>query len=131
MSATQFSQLQIFLTVARLRSFSAAARELGVTRSAASQAGRQLEDQLRVVLLASVSPTDAGKRLGEAAEPGFREVLGALASTSTQLGEGVGRLRLTVPNMAVPSSSTGARPSESARALFKRSSQKTRASASL
>jgi DNA-binding transcriptional LysR family regulator len=106
MKVTPFSQLQVFLAVARLRSFSAAARELGVTRSAVSQAVRQLEEQLRVVLLArttrSVSPTDAGRRLLEAAGPGFSEVLGALANASAQPGEPVGRLRLTVPNISVP-----------------------------
>ena len=60
-----FPQLHVFLTVARLRSFSGAGRELGVSRSAVSQAVRQLEGQLRVVLLArttrSVSLTDAGR----------------------------------------------------------------------
>jgi DNA-binding transcriptional LysR family regulator len=64
MSAAPFPQLQAFLAVVRLRSFSSAARELGVTRSAVSQAVRQLEEQLRVVLLArttrSVSVTEAG-----------------------------------------------------------------------
>lgn len=44
-------QLHVFLTVARHRSFSAAARELGVSTSAVSQAVKHLEDQLRVVLL--------------------------------------------------------------------------------
>ena len=57
-------QLQVFLAVARLRSFTGAARELGASTSAVSQAVRQLEEQLRVVLLTrttrSVSPTDAG-----------------------------------------------------------------------
>ena len=69
MSAAPFPQLQAFLAVARLRRFSSAARELGVTRSAVSQAVRQLEEQLRVVLLArttrSVSVTEAGRRLVE------------------------------------------------------------------
>jgi DNA-binding transcriptional LysR family regulator len=41
-------QLQVFLSVARLRSFSGAARELRVSTSAVSQAVRQLEEQLRV-----------------------------------------------------------------------------------
>ena len=38
-----FPQLQSFLAVARARSFSGAARELGVSRSAVSQSVRQLE----------------------------------------------------------------------------------------
>jgi DNA-binding transcriptional LysR family regulator len=52
MNTAPFQQLQAFLAVARLRGFSSAARELGVSRSAVSQAVRQLEEQLRVVLLA-------------------------------------------------------------------------------
>src|SRR3954451_24389267 len=77
-NAPPFPQLQAFLTVARLRSFSAAARELGVSRSAVSQAVQQLEEQLRVVLLhrttGSVSVTDAGRRLVESAGPGMKLV---------------------------------------------------------
>src|SRR5437868_1844611 len=106
MNAPPFSQLQAFLAVARLRSFSAASRELGVSRSAVSQAVQQLEGTLQVVLLArttrSVSPTDAGRRLLEAAGPAVREVLGALANASVLPGEAVGRLRLSAPHMAVP-----------------------------
>jgi DNA-binding transcriptional LysR family regulator len=106
MNATPLSRLHIFLAVARLRSFSSAARELGISRSAASQAVRQLEEQLRVVLLSrttrSVSPTDAGKRLLEAAGPALGQVLAALANASAQPGEVVGRLRLSAPGMAVP-----------------------------
>jgi DNA-binding transcriptional LysR family regulator len=106
MKTIPFNQLQVFLAVARRRSFSAAARELGVTRSAASQAVRQLEDQLRVVLLArttrSVSPTDAGKRLVDATVHGLGEVVAALANAAAEPGEEVGRLRLTAPHMAVP-----------------------------
>jgi DNA-binding transcriptional LysR family regulator len=101
-----FPQLQAFLAVARARSFSAAARELGVTRSAVSQAVRQLEEQLKVVLLArttrSVSLTDAGRRLVEGAAPALRQVLAALGEVAAQPGETVGRLRLSVPRAAVP-----------------------------
>src|SRR5437762_3017370 len=90
MNASPLSHVHVFLAVARLRSFSGAARELGVSRSAASQAVRQLEERLRVVLLSrttrSVLPTDAGKRLLEAAGPAFGQVLAALANASAQPG---------------------------------------------
>src|SRR5947209_18002415 len=101
MHTALFPQLQAFLVVARLRSFSGAARELGVTRSAVSQAVRQLEEQLRVVLLArttrSVSLTDAGRRLLEEAGPALGQAAAALNNASAQPGEAVGRLRLSVP----------------------------------
>ena len=106
MRTAPFPQLQTFLTVSRLRSFTGAARELGVSRSAVSQAVRQLEEQLRVVLLArttrSVSLTDAGLRLVESAGPALGQVHAALTEVSAQPGEAVGRLRLTVPRTAVP-----------------------------
>jgi DNA-binding transcriptional LysR family regulator len=106
MNSAPFQQLQAFLVVARLRSFSSAARELGITRSAVSHAVRQLEDKLRVVLLArttrSVSLTDPGRRLVETAGPGLGQALTALANVSAQPGEAVGRLRLSAPRMAVP-----------------------------
>jgi DNA-binding transcriptional LysR family regulator len=106
MSAAPFQQLQAFLGVARHRSFSGAARELGVSRSAVSQSVRQLEEQLRVVLLArttrSVSLTDAGRRLVESAGPSVGQVVAALTEVSAQPGETVGRVRLSVPRAAVP-----------------------------
>jgi len=101
-----FPQLQTFLAVARHRSFSGAARELGVSRSAVSQAVRQLEEQLRVVLLArttrSVALTDPGRRLLDAAGPGLAQALAALREVGAQPGETIGRVRLSVPRAAVP-----------------------------
>jgi DNA-binding transcriptional LysR family regulator len=106
MNGPPFPQLQAFLAVARLHSFSAAARELAVSRSAVSQAVRQLEEQLRVVLLArttrSVSLTEAGKRLVDTAGPAVRQTMAALTEVSAQPGETVGRVRLSVPRAAVP-----------------------------
>jgi DNA-binding transcriptional LysR family regulator len=105
-SAAPFQQLQAFLAVARHRSFSGAARELGVSRSAVSQTVQQLETHLRVVLLArttrSVSLTDAGRRLVDGAGPSVGQVVAALAEVSAQPGETVGRVRLSVPRSAVP-----------------------------
>ena len=96
--------LQTFLVVARLKSFSAAARELGVTPAAVSQSVRQFEGQLRVVLFTrttrSMALTDAGRRLLEGAGPGLGQALASLQEVSAQPGEVVGRLRLTVPEIA-------------------------------
>jgi DNA-binding transcriptional LysR family regulator len=106
MKTALLPQLQVFLTVARLRSFSAAARELGVSASAVSQTVRQLEEQLRVTLLTrttrSVALTEAGRRLVESASPGMSQALAALTEASAKPGEVVGRLRLSVPRLAVP-----------------------------
>jgi DNA-binding transcriptional LysR family regulator len=106
MNMTPFPQLHTFLAVARLHSFTAAARELGVTRSAVSQSVAQLEDRLRVALVArttrSVSLTDAGRRLVESAGPAMRQAVAALTEISAQPGETVGRVRLSVPRAALP-----------------------------
>lgn len=106
MSTSQFSQLQAFLAVARLRSFSGAARELGVSRSAVSQSVRQLEEELRVTLVLrttrSVSLTDAGRRLVESAGPAVAQLRAALTEVTAKPGEVVGRVRLTVPRSAYP-----------------------------
>lgn len=106
MQTAPLPQLQVFLAVARLRSFSAAARELGVSTSAVSQAVKQLEDQLRVILLTrttrSVSPTDAGKRLVESAGPAMKQALASLTEVAAQPGEVVGRVKISVGRTAVP-----------------------------
>jgi DNA-binding transcriptional LysR family regulator len=105
MHATSLPQLHVFLAVARHRSFASAARELGVSSSAVSQAVKQLEEQLRVVLLTrttrSVSPTEAGARLVENAGPALQHALEALSQVSAKPGEVVGRLKLSVSRMAV------------------------------
>ena len=105
-STAPFQQLQAFLAVARHSSFSGAARELGVSRSAVSQTVQQLEEHLRVVLLArttrSVSLTDAGRRLVESTGPSLGQVVSAMAEVSAKPGETVGRVRLSVPRSAVP-----------------------------
>ncbi len=106
MQPVPFPHLQAFLAVARHQSFSGAARELGVSRSAVSQSVRQLEELVRVVLLArttrSVSLTEAGQRLVDRAGPPLAQVATALNEVAATPGETVGRLRLTVPRAALP-----------------------------
>ncbi|UJR82969.1 LysR family transcriptional regulator [Sandaracinus amylolyticus] len=104
MATIPFLQLQAFLAVARAQSFSGAARELGVSRSAVSQSVRQLEEELGVVLVArttrSVALTDAGRRLLDAVGPAFAQTRAALDEVAAKPGEVVGRVRLTVPRAA-------------------------------
>ena len=63
----RIDDLAAFAHVARLRSFTRAAAQLGVSPSALSHAMRALEERLGVRLLSrttrSVAPTDAGERL--------------------------------------------------------------------
>lgn len=104
MTPSVLPQLQIFITVARLRSFTRAARELGVSTSAVSQAVRQLEEQLRVPLLVrttrSVSTTEAGQRLVDGADGALRQAMSAVADVAAGPGEAVGHLRISVPHIA-------------------------------
>lgn len=106
MTTAPFQQLHTFLAVARAKSFTGAARELRVSISADSQAVRQLEEQLRVTLFVrttrSVSLTEEGRRLLEAASPGMAQVEDALAQITARPGEPIGRLRLSVPRSAMP-----------------------------
>ena len=106
MSFTPLNALSSFLAVARRRSFAAAARDLGVSKSALSQAVRQLEERLGVTLLTrtsrSVAPTDAGQRLLENAGPAIDQALESLKTVTAHEGEVIGRLKLTVPSAAVP-----------------------------
>src|ERR1700761_19614 len=64
-------QLRTFVTVTRLGSFSVAAVELGYTQAAVSQQIAALENDLKTQLLnrRPVTPTEAGTRLLEHAEP--------------------------------------------------------------
>lgn len=105
MATLPFTQLEAFLAVARMGSFSNAARELAVSRSAVSQAVRQLEEQLRVGLVVrttrSVALTSAGRKLVESAAPAFAQVSASLREVSAKPGETVGRVRLSVPRMAL------------------------------
>jgi DNA-binding transcriptional LysR family regulator len=106
MKTNLLPHLETFLVAARLRSFSAAARELGISPAAVSQSVRQLEERLHVVLFIrttrSMALTEPGRRLVEGAGPGLGQALASLQEVSAQPGEAVGRLKLTVPEVAVP-----------------------------
>ena len=91
--------LAVFAAVARARSFTRAAAELGLSPSALSHSMQGLEQRLGVRLLArttrSVAPTAAGERLLDALQPALEEVARGLAALADWRDAPSGALRLT------------------------------------
>src|SRR4051812_23468774 len=100
----ELSVLAAFLTVAEERSFTRAAKRLGVSPSALSHAVRGLEDQIGVRLLdrttRSVAPTDAGGQFIARLGPALADVRGALDQISGLRDQPAGRVRLLLPRTA-------------------------------
>ena len=98
--------MQAFVAVARDKSFSKAARALGVTPSALSQAVKAFEARLAVPLMVrttrSVALTDAGNRLYERLQPVLAESEAALEEARGSAGTAHGTLRLSVGRLTVP-----------------------------
>jgi DNA-binding transcriptional LysR family regulator len=96
--------LYAFLAIADERSFSKAAKRLGVSPSAMSHAIRGLEETLGVRLLSrttrSVAPTDAGEQLLARLRPALTDVQDALDQLSGLRDKPAGRVRLVVPRLA-------------------------------
>ncbi|MBB5729076.1 LysR family transcriptional regulator [Sphingomonas prati] len=90
--------------MARARSFRAAADQLGVTRSAVSQAVRKVEDALGTAVLRrttrSVALTEAGEALLEQVAPALAEIDAATQIAAAQQGRPTGLLRLAVSSIA-------------------------------
>jgi DNA-binding transcriptional LysR family regulator len=78
MARANVNDLIAFLTVARARSFTRAAAQLGVSQSALSHTIRGLEERLGLRLLTrttrSVAPTEAGERLLRSVGPHLDEI---------------------------------------------------------
>ena len=105
MARTNLNDIAAFLSVARERSFTRAAAQLGVSQSALSQTVASLEAQLGLRLLTrttrSVSPTEAGSRLVEAAGPRMEEIEVALTSLAALRDRPAGTIRITAHDHAV------------------------------
>ena len=99
MARPMLNDLAAFAAVARSRSFTAAAAELGVSPSALSHAMRGLEERLGVRLLArstrSVAPTEAGDALLDRLGPAFDGIEEGLSALSAWRGEPAGVVRVT------------------------------------
>ena len=97
--------LAAFLAVAEERSFTKAAKRLGVSPSAMSHAIRGLEEEIGVRLLSrttrSVAPTDAGEQLLARLRPALTDVQDAVKQLSGLRDKPAGSVRLLVPRFAV------------------------------
>jgi len=99
MEPRKFSDLVIFHRVSAERSFTAAARSLGVTQSAVSQTVKRLEADLGLRLLSrstrSLAPTAAGERLLATLAPVIAEIDAEIEDLEQLREEPGGRLRVT------------------------------------
>ncbi|SAK75575.1 LysR family transcriptional regulator [Caballeronia temeraria] len=104
MSGDKISDIQAFLQVARERSFTRAAAQLGVSQSALSHTIRALEARLGLRLLTrttrSVAPTEAGERLIQRVVPRFEAIAEELASFEELRDKPAGTVRITTPDFA-------------------------------
>jgi len=99
MPRENYNDLLAFLTVARERSFTRAAAQLGVSQSALSHTIRGLETRLGLRLLTrttrNVAPTEAGERLFRELAPNFGDIDAAVANLSELRDKPSGTLRIT------------------------------------
>lgn len=88
-----------FMVVARERSFTRAAAQLGVSQSALSHAMRNLESRLDVRLLTrttrNVAPTEAGERLYQSLSPHLQEIEQEISALRDSRERPAGNIRLT------------------------------------
>ncbi|MCP3477526.1 LysR family transcriptional regulator [Bradyrhizobium sp. CCGUVB1N3] len=99
MARANVNDLIAFLAVARERSFTRAAAQLGVSQSALSHTVRALEERLGLRLLTrttrSVAPTEAGERLLRTVGPRFDEIDAELSALTELREKPAGTIRIT------------------------------------
>jgi DNA-binding transcriptional LysR family regulator len=97
--AEPINDILAFLAVARERSFTRAAAQLGVSQSALSHTIRRLEERLGIRLLTrstrSVAPTEAGERLIRTVGPRLQEIEDELSALAELRDKPAGTIRIT------------------------------------
>lgn len=105
MPKENLNDLQAFVAVAHARSFTRAAAQLGLSRSALSHAMLALEARLGVRLLTrttrSVSTTEAGDRLLSVVSPRISEIEQELESLTALRDKPAGTVRITAHDHAI------------------------------
>ena len=104
MATEELSNLAAFMAVARERSFTRAAKQLGLSPSALSHTISNIESRLGVRLLnrttRNVSPTEAGERLLQTVGPRIEEIEAELAALRSLGEKPAGTIRLTATEYA-------------------------------
>lgn len=104
MARENLNDLSAFVAVARAKSFTRAAAQMGVSQSALSQAVRELEARLGVQLISrttrSVAPTEAGERLLTTVAPRLEEIEAELVALRASPDKPAGTVRITTPDHA-------------------------------
>ncbi|MBE2210888.1 MAG: LysR family transcriptional regulator [Xanthomonadaceae bacterium] len=107
MPRPQLNDLQAFVTVARMRSFTKAAAHLGLTQSALSHTVRTMEERLGIRLLTrttrSVAPTEAGERLLTTLGAHLDDIEAELESIGELRDKPAGTIRITTGEDALTS----------------------------
>ncbi|MDR6712934.1 DNA-binding transcriptional LysR family regulator [Pseudomonas hunanensis] len=104
MAAPDLNNLGALLTVARERSFTKAAAQLGVSQSSLSRTVSALEARLGMLLLTrttrSVAPTEAGQRLLDSVAPKLQEIEAELLAVAELREKPVGTVRISATDYA-------------------------------
>lgn len=105
MTRESYHDILAFIAVARARSFTRAAAQLGMSQSALSHTIRALETRLGLRLLTrttrSVAPTTAGERLLASVAPRFDEIAAELSALTELRDKPAGTLRITAADYAI------------------------------
>lgn len=105
MAGENLREIWAFIAVARARSFTRAATQMGVSQSALSHTIRSLEERLGLRLLTrttrSVSPTEAGERLMERVASRFDVITEELANFELESNKAPGPVRITASDFAM------------------------------
>lgn len=104
MARTDFNNLQAFVIVARERSFTRAAAQLGISQSALSHTIRTLEAKLGIRLLTrttrGVTPTEVGRHLLTTLAPHYEGIEAEMAALAKTPGSPAGTVRITASQFA-------------------------------
>ena len=107
MARENFNELLLFLAVAEERSFTRAAKKLGIAQSTLSYGVKELETRMGLRLLTrttrSVATTEAGERLRQSLAPRIAEIEADIEALMAYREKPAGTVKITLSNHAMES----------------------------